>query len=225
MVASGHPKRRRVWYGVAGIAALLVAAVLLALAGAPLPLARNFYSPSEGMTPTLLKNDRFLAIMRPPNPLRRGDIILFRVDNSTYVKRIAGLPGDRIALRNGIVILNGQPVSQTEIPTNFVTITDGPESTPAGDAPSEKRLLREQFPGETGPHEILDEGRSFEDDYPETRVLPGHVFVLGDNRDNSADSRIPRAEEGVEQLPITDITGTPAFYTWGPSHKFGKPIH
>lgn len=225
MVGSGNAKRRRVWYGLAAIAVLLVLAVLLALAGAPLRFVRGFYSPSEGMVPTLLKNDRFLAIMRPPNPLRRGDIILFRVGETTYIKRIAGLPGDRVALRNGIVILNGRPVAQTEIPTNFVTITDGPANASSDDIPPERRLLREQFPGETQPHEILDEGQSFEDDYSETRVLPGHVFVLGDNRDNSADSRVSRTEMGVEQLPIADITGTAAFYTWGPSHKFGKPIH
>ena len=98
-MAAREGSKRRLFFDVAGIVALLVVAVLLALAGAPFPLAHGFYSPSEGMMPTLLKNDRFLAIMQPPKPLHRGDIILFRVDNSTYVKRIAGLPGDRIALK------------------------------------------------------------------------------------------------------------------------------
>ncbi len=191
---------------------------------------KPFYAPSEGMMPTLLKSDRFVASMRVPKTLRRGDVILFRVGNSIYTKRIAALPGDTIALRKGIVFLNGHPIAQTPVPVNNITIIDRSSAPlpqpPAGDAaPQERVLLSEQFPGEPQSHNIYDSGPSPEDDYPETRILPGHVFVLGDNRDESADSRVPRAEEGVEQLPITDITGLAAIYTWGPSHKFGQKIH
>ncbi|HEX4739356.1 MAG TPA: signal peptidase I [Allosphingosinicella sp.] len=209
-------KFRRVGYGIGAATALLIVAVFLAFAGGPVPLAHAYYIPSEAMMPTLLKNDRLMAIMLPPKPLRRGDTILFRVGDSTYIKRIAGLPGDRIAFAGGRVILNGQSVAQQPVGTETVN-----------EFSSQQRVtrLREHFPGEEGDHFIYDSGPSPEDDMPEQRVALGHLFVLGDNRDNSADSRIPRSEQGVEQLPIGDITGRPGFYTWGPSHKFGQAIH
>ena len=221
---TGARRRWPFWYWIAAVLVLLVLVVLALIVG-PVPLFKQFYIPSEAMEPTLLKNDRILAWTRPPNPLHRGDVILFRMGNSTWIKRIAGLPGDRIALRAGIVILNGRPVRQTLVPNNTVVLYEAGTMPPRDAAPLTRKILSEQFPGEAQPHEILDEGPSFEDDYPETRVLPGHVFVLGDNRDNSADSRVPRAEEGVEQLAIDDITGSAGHYLWGPSHKFRQPVH
>jgi signal peptidase I len=168
------------------------------------------------MEPTLLKNDRLLAVMRPPNPLKRGTIILFRNGEATYTKRIAALPGDTIALVDGRVLLNGSPVPEQAVGTRVIQSFAGP---------TRATRLREHFPGEDGDHFIYDSGPSPEDNFGPQVVAPGHVFVLGDNRDDSADSRVPRAEMGVEQLPISDITGTPIIYTWGPSHKFGEPIH
>ena len=226
MPGSRTEARRRwpVWYWIAAAVALPVLA-LLALFVGPVPLFKEYYTPSEGMEPTLLKNDRLLARMRRPDPLGRGDIIFFRVGTSIYVKRIAALPGDRIALRRGMVILNGRPVPQTPVPSNKVVVYDAGTEPPRQAVPLTRQILKEQFPGEPAPHQILDTGPSFEDDYPETRVLPGHVFVLGDNRDNSADSRVPRIEQGVEQLPVSDITGTAWIYLWGPSHKFRQRIH
>jgi signal peptidase I len=216
MAGSNGSRWRRVWYGAAGIALLLVAAAFLALVGAPVPLVRSFYIPSEAMMPTLLKNDRLVAVMRTPQPLRRGDIILFRVDASTYIKRIAGLPGDHIAFSGGKMILNGRAVPQQRVGTELLDLPEGPQRA---------IRLREHFPGEEGDHFIYDLGPSAEDDFAEQVVMPGHLFVLGDNRDLSADSRVPRVEMGVEQLPISEISGTASFYTWGPSHKFGQAIH
>jgi signal peptidase I len=219
----GARRRWPLWYWAA-LALLLPAFAVIGLFVGAVPVLKQYYTPSEGMAPTLLKNDRFLAWMRPPEPLRRGDIILFPVDGSTYIKRIAALPGDRIALRGGIVILNGRPIGQIPVPTNTVTVYDAGTRPPAEDARTQQ-ILKEQFPGEAQPHEILDQGPSFEDDYAEVRVLPGHVFVLGDNRDNSADSRVSKAEMGVEELPVSDISGIAWVYLWGPGHKFRQPVH
>jgi signal peptidase I len=176
---------------------------------------KPFYLPSEAMAPTLIVNDRLIASMEGAKSLRRGDIILFRVGAVTYIKRLAALPGDRIEMRGGIVVLNGAPVPQT-----FIR-----EESVASRIPGRRaRRLREQLPGEARPHEIYDAGWTPFDDMPEQRIPAGHVFVLGDHRDMSADSRVPRAEQGVELLPVRDIQGRALFHSWGSSGEIGQPL-
>ncbi|HEY1605112.1 MAG TPA: signal peptidase I [Allosphingosinicella sp.] len=216
MTAAPRGSRRTgLLWGLGGLL-LLVLLVLLFVAGAPLPIVRQFYVPSESMEPTLIRNDHFIAVMRAPDPLKRGQIILLRNGTATYVQRIAGLPGDTIALVDGRVILNGTPVPQQRVGT--VLVTD-----PSIFGPTAVRL-REHFPGEEGDHSILDSGASPEDNFGPQKVARGHVLTLGDNRDNSADGRVPHEEQGVEQLAIADIRGTPLTFTW-PWAKFGKPVH
>lgn len=199
---------------------LLYALLALGLAaGAALAYAlmnyKSFHVPSEGMEPTFPKGDRFFARRIDRNDIRRGDVVLFRTPLGTYIQRIAGLPGDRIEMVGGVVVLNGTPVPQQAVGT-------GPGGAPADFG--ESRRLRERFPGEAEPHEILDLGRSTVDDMAEVTVRPGHLFLLGDNRDRSADSRVPREAQGAEQVPLKEVFARPAFHSFGSSESFGTRI-
>lgn len=198
--------RRFIWRTVVGIAGAIAILVVALVAAFGSGYVRNFYMPAEGMAPTLEKGDRFVAFLDGGGDLKRGDIILFTVGGATYVKRVAALAGDSIAMREGIVVLNGSPAAQRLIAT---------EQRPGFDGVKPARRLAERFAGEPAAHDILDMGPSMVDDFPETKIPAGFVFVLGDNRDMSADSRVTRAQDGVELLPVADVEGRPLFCIQG----------
>ncbi|GBQ95247.1 signal peptidase I [Acetobacter nitrogenifigens DSM 23921 = NBRC 105050] len=138
----------------------------------------------------------------------RGDVAVFRFtkDNSIdYVKRIVGLPGDHVQVRGGLLFLNGQQVSCP--PAGDYTAIDEHHTHMEG------QLCLETLPGgRTQPpqgHEILkltDEG--MQNDTPDYVVPPGHFFAMGDNRDDSADSRFMGDDpEDLGFVPIENLVG------------------
>lgn len=148
---------------------------------------------------------------------RRGDVIVFKLprDGRTdYVKRLIGLPGDRVQLIHGVVFLNGAPLRQQSL---------GPTTDP--DDPSRPVIaLRETLPDGRS-HVILREATEREGDTTGVyRVPEGQYFFLGDNRDNSLDSRWPRAV-GVGFVPAENLEGKAELiaFAWRGGASLFKP--
>jgi signal peptidase I len=162
--------------------------VLLLLSAGPVALAlalRTFiwepYNiPSVSMEPSLRLGDHFMVskyAYRDGEP-QRGDVVVFLLpsDNTTsYVKRLVGLPGERIQMKAGSLYINGEPVPQEEV------------EQPSGE---HGELYRETLPNGRS-YLIQDLGEGLHLDDTEVFEVPaGHYFFLGDNRDNSIDSRV-----------------------------------
>jgi signal peptidase I len=200
----------------------VAAIVLLVLVGKG-AVAEQFYVPSPSMEPTLLIGDMLLASKYPYGygsaslPIhvalpetgrvfaampKRGDVVVFRWPgdrSQVWVKRVVGLPGDRIQIRQGQLFINGQPAALKPDGIGEVEDDNG-ASEPA-------RRYVETLPGGVS-HTIFkmaDRGRL--DDTPEVTVPKDRLFVMGDNRDNSADSRVPVSEGGVGLLPTDNLVG------------------
>lgn len=152
----------------------------------------------------------------------RGDIVVFRYPgqrDEDLVKRVIGVPGDRIELRDGIVILNGQPIPRERIADFLVPVTPNSPCRPV--SPGGARVIADSQGTQVCAYplyrETMPSGRSFDtidqiadspgDDVAPFVVAPGHVFVMGDNRDDSLDGRFPTSIGGVGQLPIDYIQG------------------
>jgi signal peptidase I len=199
------------------------AAIVLIVLAAKTAIAEPYYVPSGSMEPTLQIGDELLATKFPygyssaslppfinlPDTQRilaalpeRGDIVVFRWPgdrSQIWVKRVVGLPGDRIAMRGGRLRINGKPVQITPDGTGEVEAEDGSLHA----APR----YTETLPGDRSHTIFKHAGAGAFDDMSEIVVPPDHLFLMGDNRDNSADSRIPVEAGGVGLLPTTDLVG------------------
>lgn len=188
------------WYGI-----VVILAGLFLIASAERDLSRevyrSFYAAGESSLPTLLVNDRFLVDLRH-HALHRGELIVVRRNNEDWIKRIIGLPGDRVALRGGVPVINGVAATRHRVGTMAI--------------PRQSQAVRftETLPGATRSYEVLDSGATAQDDIPEVVVPAGHLFLLGDNRDNSEDSRFPTVIGGLGMVPESDVVGRPLFIFW-----------
>jgi signal peptidase I len=167
----------------------------------------------------------------------RGDIVVFRYPgggDEDLVKRVIGLPGDTIEVRHGVVILNGRALPRERradfampiTPNSPCRVVDGavPHETPDGRTCLYQRW-RETLPGGRSYDTLneLDDGDT--DNFGPITVPADHLFVMGDNRDDSSDSRVPIAFHGVGLLPMDDVIGRAeiAFWSTDGSAEWVKP--
>ena len=229
-----------------------LALMLLAVLAFHSVVAKPFYIPSISMMPNLLVGDRLVVSKWPygwnwssvsfhlmPRSDWRvwggtpeyGDIVIVvpRNRSEDLIKRVVALPGDRIAVVHGQIVLNGKPVPQAveppvQIPDDPALLCDGAPCNdafsayrvrlPSGRTVYEPPTYRETLPNGAS-YQIIDHLQQELDDYPETIVPTGHVFLMGDNRDHSADSRAELWGNGLGgPVPLHDVGGRAEFLTF-----------
>ena len=229
-----------------------LAAMLLAVLAFHSLVAKPFYIPSGSMMPNLLVGDRLIVSKYPygwswvsasfhvlPRSATRvmagtpeyGDIVIVSPPyaNEDWIKRVVALPGDRIAVRRGQIILNGEPVPQ-EVEPPIQLNTDDSQwcdgrpcleaferfrvRLPSGREVYEPPTWRETLPNGAS-YLVIDHLNQSLDNRPEITVPADHVFLMGDNRDHSADSREMRPGLGLGgPVPLADVGGRAEFITF-----------
>jgi signal peptidase I len=157
----------------------------------------------------------------------RGDVVVFRPPggDSEFIKRVIGLPGDTVTVRRGTLVLNGTPVARQVLRPFAVPVSVNSPCKVV--APAVRRMARtrdgivclypayrEALPG--GPsYTVLDQvANPRADDFPVTTVPAGFVFMMGDNRDDSLDSRFSPVEGGVGFVPLENLVGRALITFW-----------
>ena len=170
---------------------------------------------------------------------KRGDVVVFRhtSEKNDLVKRVIGLPGDTVAVEDGTLVLNGRQISRETLQPFPMRMSANspckvvPPATPMVASLGPDRTFcmypayKETLPG--GPsYTVLDQvDNPRVDDFPAVKVPAGHVFLMGDNRDDSLDSRFSAAEGGIAMVPVENIIGRALFTFWSTdgSASYVKP--
>ncbi|MEO5705720.1 MAG: signal peptidase I [Alteraurantiacibacter sp.] len=201
----------------------------------------SFNIPSESMMPRLLVGDylfaakwpygyssRSLPLDAPLIPGRifastpeRGDVVIFEhpVDGADYIKRVIGLPGDTVQLVNGVPHINGVAVQHIDVADLVIPVRPKDncararfvEELPDGTYACRYPQARETLPNGVT-FNVLDFGLEPQDNTPAIIVPEGRLFLMGDNRDNSMDSRFPAvAGQGIGLVPEENVIARASF--------------
>ncbi|MFM2372607.1 MAG: hypothetical protein RIS85_2329 [Pseudomonadota bacterium] len=204
-----------------------------------------FNIPSESMLPRLENGDYLLAAKWPYGfskyslpfsaPLipgrimagqpTRGDVVIFKAppgNDVDYIKRVIGLPGDTVQMIGGVLHLNGKIVPKQRVADFVIPVTPNTDCLSAEFEATEKDgtqtchypQYRETLP-EGRSYNVLDLGYRPQDDTPPVVVPEGQMFLMGDNRDNSMDSRFPAMEgAGIGLVPQENLVGRATVMMW-----------
>ena len=230
----------------------LLAWVIRSLVVAP------FSIPSGSMLPTLYIGDYLMVAKWPYGYSRysfpwqippisgrilgrepkRGDVVVFRhpANDTDLIKRVIGIAGDTVEVRDGALILNGKPVKRDRPRRYSLPISP---NTPCKTAPPARPAIaavgdrpyclfnsyRETLPG--GPsYSVIDQlDGGIADSFGPVRVPAGRVFLMGDNRDDSLDGRFPLAAGGIDLVPVENLIGRALVTFWSTdgSASYVKP--
>ena len=156
----------------------------------------------------------------------RGDVVIVTPPggNQDYIKRVIGLPGDTVEVRDGRLILNGKPVTASVRPPAMIPVdTNAPcainQFWDRKVATAQGTFCRLPIVHETLPngvsYDTIDDGPSQGDNFGPIRVPADRLFLMGDNRDHSADSRFSLSEMGLGgPVPVENIGGRAEFITF-----------
>lgn len=243
MTDAALPKKKINWAEEAWQLFLLALAVLAVHTA----VAKPFYIPSGSMLPTLLVGDRLIVSKYPYgysylspslNVLpqmdgrlfgrlpERGDIVVVKapLTRDDWIKRVIGLPGDTVQMKDGQLWLNGVAVPRVRVADTVMQVTPNSDCTgmvdvqyrvirPDGGAECHLPTWQETLPGGRS-YRTLDLAVLPQDNTEPVLVPEGQVFLMGDNRDNSEDSRFAAEIGGLGLLPVENIVGRAEFTTF-----------